>query len=151
MLDTTASARTFLTSHSLGVLSTLSPEGVPHARTMYYAADDHFNVFFLTTSGTRKVTDITHSAVAAFVVSNEDSPQTIQIEGTITDCTETATIDPVTHNLLNTLRARGEHFAPVTHLDMDGIRFYKLTPTWVRWGDFTHGQGTDAVLVEIPL
>ena len=151
MIDTTASARAFLTSHSLGVLSTLSPEGTPRARTMYYAADDHFNVFFITTSGTRKVTDIAHRAVAAFVVSNEDGPQTMQIEGTITDCTDTATIDPVTLNLLDTLRARGEHFAPVTHLDMNGIRFYKLTPSWVCWGDFMRGQGTDAVLVEIPL
>lgn len=150
-IERNPAAQAFLSSHSIGVLATLSPEGTPHARTMYYAADEALNVFFLTVESTRKVDDLAHTALAAFVVTNEAGPQTLQIEGTVSDLTETATLDPVTHNLLETLLARGERFAPVTRLDMGSIHFYKLTPTWVRWGDFVQGQGTDEVLTEIPV
>jgi general stress protein 26 len=149
-IDTTNTAKAFLLSHSTGVLATLSPEGAPRARTMYYAGDDAFNIFFLTVEGTRKVDDLAHTAEAAFVISNEEGPQTLQIEGTVSDITETATLDPVTHNLLETLLARGEHFAPVTRLDMGSVHLYKLSPMWIRWGDFTQGQGSNAVLLEIP-
>lgn len=149
--DLTPEAQTFLSLHSLGVLASLSPQGGPRARTVYYAAGTDFTLFFLTTDGTRKVEDLNHDSRCAFVVSNEEGPQTLQMEGTVTDLTETATLDPVTHNLLEILLARGERFAPVTRLDMGSIHFYKLTPTWVRWGDFTQGQGTASVMTEISL
>lgn len=152
MTDTgTTNALSFLKKHSVGVLATLSPDSTPHARTVYYAADDSYNVFFFTLTSTRKVKDIAHDAHAAFVVSDENAPQTIQIEGTISDLTETATIDDVIRRLSDTSMKHGTHFAPLTHLDPGKIVFYKLTPTWVRIGDFTDGVSSDASFTEISL
>lgn len=141
----------FLQKHSVGVLATLSPDGTPRARTVYYATDDSFGVYFCTLTGTRKVEDIARNVHGAFVVSDEDTPQTIQIEGTILDLTETATINDVVRTLSDKFMERGTQFAPLTHLDPGKIAFYKLTPTWVRFGDFTDGFGADKTFTELSL
>lgn len=144
-------ALAFLKEHSLGVLATVSAAGEPRARTVYYSADDTFDIFFLTLAGTRKTDDIASNPHAAFVVSAEEVPQTLQIEGIVSDLTDTAVIDPAVMSLARTLMARGSHFSPLTHFDTEKIRFYRLSPTWVRWGDFTAGESTDEVLSVIPL
>lgn len=147
--DQKTAALSLLTGNSVGVLATLSPEGTPRARTLYYASDDAFGVYFCTLATTRKVEDIAHNRRGAFVVSANDLPQTIQIEGAISDLTETATINEVIGRLSDTLMKHGPHFAPLTHLDTGKIRFYKLTPSLVRFGDFTDGIGTEKTFSEI--
>jgi general stress protein 26 len=149
--NATLDARSFLEAHSLGVIATLSPEGTPRARTVYYVSDDSLAVYFLTLTGTRKVEDIAHDTHAAFVVSAEQGPQTIQLEGTVVNLTDTATVDAIVKKLSQKIEERGSHFAPLTHLDTGKIMLYKLAPSWVRWGDFTHGEGTDTVLTELPV
>lgn len=144
-------AASFLKEHSAGVLATLSPDGTPRARTVYYASDDSLNVYFCTLTSTRKTEDIANDAHGAFVVSDDKAPRTIQIEGTISDLTETATIDDVVRRLTDTLMEQGAHFAPLTHLDPGKIAFYKLTPAWVRFGDFTDGFGADKTFSDILL
>lgn len=146
-----ADALSFLEKHSVGVVATLSSDTTPRARTVYYASDDSFSVYFFTLSGTRKVEDIAKNAHAAFVVSDETTPQTIQIEGTLSNLSDTATITAVVQKLTTTFTERGVQFAPLTHLDPGKIVFYKLTPTWVRFGDFTNGFGADNVFTELPL
>lgn len=146
-----AAAASFLHTHSVGVLATLSPNGTPRARSVYYATDDSFSIYFWTLTSTRKTEDIATNAYGAFVVSDENTPQTLQIEGTISDLTETATINDVIHRLSEKFMERGTHFAPLTHLDSGKIVFYRLTPTWVRFGDFTDGFGSDKTFTEIPL
>lgn len=147
--DRKEQALAFLTGRTHGVLATVSPKGGPRARTVYYAANDRFEVFFLTLAGTRKVDDINHEHRAAFVVSDEGAPQTIQLEGTITEQPDAAADEPVVKALMDTLMSKGDTFAPVTRLDQENILFYKLTPTWVRFGDFTMGEGTDEVLATV--
>lgn len=149
--DKKSEALAFLKSRTLGVLATLSPTGAPRARTVYYAADDSFSVYFCTMTGTRKVEDMNANTLAAFVVSEEDAPKTIQIEGTITNLTNVAVVTDEVRELLSRVMERGPFFAPITHLDPGAPELYKLTPTWVRFGDFTDGIGTDASLFEIPL
>lgn len=138
-------ARTFLTENSVGVLATVAPDGTPRARTVYYAANDSFEIFLLTLAGTRKVEDINAHAQVAFVVSDPALPATLQIEGTLSAQPDTAAIDPMVSRLMDTLMQHGDSFAPVTHLDQQNILFYKLTPSWIRFGDFSKGQGTDEV------
>lgn len=146
-----AGALSLLKNHSVGVLATLSPDKTPRARTVYYGADDSFSIYFFTLRTTRKAEDIAEDAHGAFVVSDEKAPQTIQIEGTLSDISDTATINEVVRMLAGTFMKHGAHFAPLTHLDPGKITFYKLTPTWVRFGDFTNGFGTDNVFTEISL
>ncbi len=142
-------ALSFLVGHTNGVLSTVSPEGRPRARLLYYACDDSFQIYFITLAHTRKVADLAQNPHAAFVVSETDAPRTLQLEGTITDLTDTATIDPTLADLVNVLMSNTKYGAPLTRFDSSTLKFYRLTPDWVRWGDFTFGRGTDAVLTEI--
>lgn len=142
-------ALSFLVNNETGVLATISSEGTPHARLVYYTSDDSFNVYFLTLANTRKVADMTANAQVAFTVTQTDIPRTLQIEGTVTDLTETATNDPLLVNFVHLLTSKKTYGIPVEHLDASVIRFYKISPTWIRWGDFTFGEGTEAVLTSI--
>jgi general stress protein 26 len=147
--DTKKQAVTFLQEHSIGVLATVSPEGTPRARTVYYAANEAFDLYFLTIAGTRKVEDINLNNHAAFVVSDETTPATLQIEGVLSEQPDASVSDPMVQKLMDTLFAKGDTFAPLTHLDPSKILCYKLTPTWMRWGNFSGGMGTDEVLTDL--
>jgi general stress protein 26 len=142
-------ALSFLVDHDTGVLATLSREGAARARLVYYTCDDAFNIYFLTLKATRKVADLATNPRAAFVVSETDIPRTIQIEGAVEDLTDTATVDPILDDFVHRLMAHGKYGIPLARFDASELKFYRLTPQWVRWGDFTFGQGTDNVLTEI--
>ncbi|MDR3547719.1 MAG: pyridoxamine 5'-phosphate oxidase family protein [Candidatus Pacebacteria bacterium] len=147
--DVRGAAFDFLASQKTGVLSTLSPAGTPRARLVYYACDGMFAVYFITLANTRKAEDLAAHPQAAFTVSSEAVPQTVQIEGTVEDVTERSIIDPVLVELFKHLNSNTAYGAPLMHFDRADIRFYKLTPSWVRYGDFTSGHHTDEVLEEI--
>lgn len=141
-------ALSFLMAHNLGVLATATREAAPHARTVYYSCDDDFNIYFITLANTRKATDIHDNPHAAFVVSEAEIPRTIQIEGEVEDLTESAHIDPILGNLLKTLQSNETYGPPLGRLDTSTLKFYKIKPTWIRWGNFVWGQGTKEVVME---
>jgi general stress protein 26 len=147
--DHTERARALLMEHTTGVLATLASNGGVRARTVHYAANDAFELFFVTLAGTRKVEDINADHRAAFVISDPEAPRTLQIEGVLSEQPDTAIIDPMVQKLMDTLMEKGDTFAPLTRLDADNILFYKLTPTWIRLGDFTRTGGSDSVYAEI--
>lgn len=149
MPTTRQNALDFLKQSSLGTLATVSAAGIPRARTVYYAAGENFEIYFLTLAGTRKVEDINANHRAAFVISDIEAPQTLQLEGDVIEQPNTTIVDPVVHALMDTLMSMGDSFAPLTHLDADAILLYKLVPTWIRFGDFIESQGTDESLVEV--
>ena len=142
-------ALSFLVDHDIGVLATTSRAGEPHARTVYYTCDDSFKIYFITLKNTRKADDLLASPRAAFVVSQTDIPRTIQIEGVVSDLTETATLNPLISDFVHKLSEETEYGIPLTHLDASELKFYCLTPTWIRWGEFTFEEGTDKVLTEV--
>lgn len=142
-------ALSFLVDHDAGVLATVSHAGEPHARMVYYTCDDAFNVYFITLKKTRKVADISSNSRAAFVVSEMEVPRTLQVEGTIEDLTNTATVDAVLVDFIRRLMDKKPYGIPLSHFDGDELVFYRLTPNWIRWGNFTFGQGTDQVLMRI--
>jgi general stress protein 26 len=142
-------ALSFLVDHETGVLATISKSGEPHARLIYYTCDDSFNVYFMTLKSTRKVSDLICNPRAAFVVSETERPRTLQIEGVVTDLTDTAIISPTLSDFVERLMAHTKYGIPLAHFDESEIKFYSITPSWVRWGDFTIGQGTNEVLSEV--
>ncbi len=141
----------FLKAHTIATLATVSPEGTPRARTIYYASDDAFNIYFLSLASTRKVSDIRANPTAAFVVSGDDKMHTLQIEGIFVEMTDTATFGPIITELTAHLYPANGPEAPITHLDNAKPVFFKLSPTWIRWGDFLKGHGNGEVFTEIEL
>src|SRR5437870_201803 len=80
-----AIALDFLKSHTAGVLASVSREGDPRASVVYYTSDETFSIFFLTLISSRKYAALKANPKAAFVVGTLDVPQTLQIEGTVTE------------------------------------------------------------------
>ena len=148
-LDKRDDALSFLVGHDTGVLATLSDEGTPRARLVYYTCDDSFNVYFITLANTRKAGDLRRDPHAAFVVSETDTPRTIQIEGKVTDLTDTVELDPMLTNFVHKLMSHERYGIPLTRFDASELKFFRLAPEWVRWGDFTSGRGNDEVFTEI--
>ncbi|MBU6323295.1 pyridoxamine 5'-phosphate oxidase family protein [Patescibacteria group bacterium] len=139
-------ALAFLKAHTTGTFSTVAPDGTPRARTVYFASDKTFAIYFVTLANTRKWEDVQAHARGSFVVSEEKVPRTLQIEGTITNLTKTALIDPALVELTIVLLSNTNYFAPITRFSPGDMVFLKLTPTWVRWGDFSEGRGTNEVM-----
>lgn len=148
-MDPKLAAQEFLASHQVGTLATISMDGVPRARTLYYAPGDDLSLYFLTLTASEKVGELSQNPAVSFLISDESLPGMLEVQGTVEDLSETATDDEHTKALLATLMQHGERFAPITRMDASAIRIYKLTPHHARFGDFSLGQGTDAVLHDI--
>jgi len=130
-------ALTFLKAHSCGSLATVSAEGTPRVRTLYYSCDDSLSVYLLTLANTRKVSDMHSHPQAAFVVTDTEKNQTLQIEGVFEEITDTATFGPMLSELTSRLFPEGKPSAPITHMDAAKPLLFKLVPTWIRFGDFS--------------
>lgn len=143
-------ALSFLVNHDIGTLATASSDGHPSARTVYYTCDDSFNIYFITLKNTRKVAQMAANAQVAFVVSEDGTPHTIQIEGVVQDMSAVATNDALVTDFIKRLADHKPYGIPLTHLDTSELVFFKISPTWVRWGDFTFGEETHTVLTELP-
>lgn len=77
----------FLTTHKIGVLTTVNINGTPHSATLFYAHEiDPFRIFFLTEKTSKKVQGLLNGETerAAFVTGfSEKEWITFQAEGTI--------------------------------------------------------------------
>ncbi len=144
-------ALAFLKNHSLGTLATLSTEGTPRARVLYYACDESLSLYFLTLANTRKVADIRANPKAAFVVTDAEKNQTLQIEGVFEEITDTATFGPILSELSGRLFPEESQAAPITHMDSAKPVFFKLVPTWIRFGDFVEANGSAEAFSEVEL
>lgn len=147
--DPKAAALDFLRTHMTGVLSTISQAQTPRARTLYYSHDSDFNLYFITLATTRKASDVAAYPLAAFTVTDEHTLQTLQLEGSVTDVTNGPTDDVVIENLFDKLKLDKGQYPPLARLDRGDVRFYRITPSWIRWGDYTAGFHSKDVLFEL--
>lgn len=138
-------AYNFLTAHAYGSLATLSQDGNPRVRTVYYACDESLSIYFLTLENTRKVADIRANPAAAFVVTDADKNSTMQLEGMFEEITDTTTFGPILSNLTARLFPNHALSAPITHMDSAKPVCFKLVPTWIRYGDFLQGSSSEEV------
>jgi nitroimidazol reductase NimA-like FMN-containing flavoprotein (pyridoxamine 5'-phosphate oxidase superfamily) len=74
-----AHALEFIKSHHTMVLSTVSSSGQPHAATMYYVADDDFNLYFITVSTSKKAENLRANSSTAFVIGA--GPEIVTVQG----------------------------------------------------------------------
>ncbi len=140
MNDNIASKRhvkIFLSKELTGVISTINVKGDPQSALVYYVADDEFNIYFTTYSNSRKYTNILAHNKVAFVVSNIESPQTVQIEGVAQDVGIIGTSHEIFTQLIEVMSSNQLFLAPVDHIQKERTVLIKITPTMIRLGDFT--------------
>lgn len=136
----------FLKKEKTGVLATATTDGVPHAALLYYVCDDAFTIYFSTLSSTRKFEVLSKNPRAAFAVTTIDVPQTLQMEGIVSEVEEDEKLKLGFSSLIEILESNTLYGWPITKMHEGKVVLMKLTPTWIRWGDFTV---SDSVFKEI--
>jgi general stress protein 26 len=146
-----AEALAFLQAHSAAVIATVSKDYLPHASVVYYCADDSFNVYFLTKIGSRKYNAIKAHPQGAFVIGRQDVPQTLQIEGVISELESEEDKARCTPQLMNVLEKQTPGIVPAGKMDGE-LAIMWLQPKWIRWADFSVSAiGDKNLFVEIPV
>lgn len=119
----------------VGVVSTMGGFGQPQAASMYYIFDSALNVYFITRESSRKYKNIKRNPRVAFVVSSENPPLTVQLEGEAQEVT-----DPHEENeyfmKLVALASEQNVMPPVSQMDDGRMIFMKIATDWARSGNF---------------
>lgn len=90
----------FLFMHSIGVLSTVTPDGDPHGAVIYYSIDRSFTISFLTKDRTRKFDNISHNNRVMLTVYDPATLTTVQVTGIATQITDNAEVNAVANSVL---------------------------------------------------
>ncbi|HEY0980246.1 MAG TPA: pyridoxamine 5'-phosphate oxidase family protein [Candidatus Paceibacterota bacterium] len=119
---------------NLGVISTTAGNK-PEAAVIYFAYDEHLNIYFATRKESRKYKNISANPNAAFVIYNAELLKTIQIEGVVS-VVEDPYEQVVHYTQLVELAVKNNPLPPIDQLGESEIMFLKLTPVWARVGNF---------------
>ena len=92
----------------MGILSTASEEGKPWGAAVYYVADEDFNIYFVTRTGSYKYQNLDKNPVVAFTVADAQTQTTVQVQGRVERIPVQKYMDEVANKL-----AHVEH--PDTH------------------------------------
>lgn len=131
---------TFLQSHALGVLSTISSDNTPYASPIYFIIDEKLNFYFLTKSDTTKALNIKNNKNVALTVIHPSQPITVQATGSVEEVQEPEILTKIAE--ANAQEKGGFSWPPpLSKLQSDGyLLMYKLQPNWLRVGNFTETQ-----------
>lgn len=118
----------FLSTQTLGVVSTLGADGEPQSATVAFSESPDGTIVFGTFDDSRKFANILRDPRVSLVVSDDD--HTVQVQGVarLTEGEDAA-------------RCRARHAAknPSTEKFADDPRqrYFLVTPTWLRFTDYT--------------
>jgi uncharacterized protein YhbP (UPF0306 family) len=144
--------RAFLAQHNTMTLATVDHAGAPQAAAVFYAADDAFDLFFLSSPHSRHSRALARDPrVAASIQADNQAWQTIQglqIEGAarlVDGAAQTAHAMRIYASRFEFLRGLldGVDGGPAAlRGPLASSRFYVLRPAWIRLIDNTQGFGS---------
>lgn len=127
----------FLENSLLGVIATISPEGLPQAATVHMLADDDFNVYFVTQRSSRKFKNIMKQPKVALVIGAELDPRTVQIEGVaeLLDIDLDELSDKIGRPNIADIYKGALPTGPFPYFKVkkENTAIFKVTPNWVRY------------------
>ncbi|MEO5646468.1 MAG: pyridoxamine 5'-phosphate oxidase family protein [Candidatus Paceibacterota bacterium] len=141
----TAAVKNFNTH--LGIISTVNTTGHPESAVVYFSHDDSLNIFFTTRKNSRKYKNLVQTPTVAFVVYDETTYQTVQIEGvasTISDPTEQTRLFATVVEYAT----KNDAVPPIDKIGDSEIMFIKITTSWARLGNFELSQ-KDGIFKEV--
>lgn len=135
--ETVERAYRFLESHPAGVISTVQPDGMPHAVVVYFTINKEFEMFFVTKVETRKYRNIRSNPNAVIVSFDNFSQTTVQVTGVVSEEKD----DKLRRALLSTLDRLTEagtysRTPPITKLEAGEYIVLKLKPEMIRMAIF---------------
>ena len=118
----------FLDRHKLGVLGTISPEGVPQSALVGIAFTPEFEIIFDTVKSSRKYGNLMTTPACSFAI-GWAGETTVQYQG---DAREPSGAELAKYQDL--------YFKKWTdgpaRLSWPGITYFVVRPTWIRYSDF---------------
>ncbi len=128
---------TFLSKHNIGVLSTATKDGQPHAATIYFIIDPDLNVYFITKEKTAKSRNLAENPQAALAVFEAQTQTTAQISGDVIEVKSVSRLDEVFRKILAiTAKTSESTIPPVSKLQSGGYRCFSLQPKVVRLAEY---------------
>lgn len=130
----------FMSSHDLGVLSSVSDEGTPHGAAVYYHGDKQGYIYVVTKEKTRKAQNISSNGHAALTVYDTDSQQTLQISGIAHVETNPEITNTIYKQILKP-RVSGPHvnLPPILSLPAGNFVVICITPDEYQFTDYKNG------------
>ena len=119
----------FASRQRLAAVATTSPEGRPQVAMVYFVMTPALEVFFGAFAASRKIPNLRHDPHVAIAIA--EKPMTIQLEGVADEPREAALAEG--RELMRA--AFPEEFRTFDHLP--GYGYVRVTPTWVRFIDFS--------------
>lgn len=123
----------FLFSTSVGVLSSVDPDGDPHGAVIYYTINRDFVISFLTKSQTKKYDNLVHNNHVMLTVFDPLSQTTVQVTGTATEEKNGFVMNQIAGRVLGTsLRTSDAGLPPLDKLVAGSYVAFKIAPVQVR-------------------
>jgi hypothetical protein len=121
----------FLQAQRLGIVASISPAGEPQSAVVGIAVTDRLEIVFDTLSSTRKCENLRRLPKIS-VVAGWDQEITVQYEGVADEPSGTE---------LERLKTCyfGVYPDGVERQRWDGITYFRIRPTWIRYSDFNAG------------
>ena len=118
----------FMDSERLGVLGSISPDGLPQAALVGFAMTPELEIVFDTVKSSRKYGNLTKNSAASFVIGCS-TEVTVQFEGVAAELTGA-----------DLARYQQIYFAKWTdgpsRLSWPGICYLVVRPRWIRYSNF---------------
>lgn len=131
----------FLKANPVGVISTNGPEGVESA-SIYYMVDTDGTIYFNSRRDSRKLKNILENPDVAFVAFQQNPDMTLQARGKAEVVTDIGHITEKYSTLLKRM-FDGGNTPPILNIGMAEVELVKVTPTWMRFGNFSHQEKSD--------
>lgn len=126
----------FMRSHCVGVLSSVEKSGGLSGAAVFYIMMDNF-IYFMTKSGTKKAENLITYHNVAFTVYDQQTLQTVQIQGAA-EIEQDATITDTVATTIGALQSKtlGKQQPPITKLSGQA-NVYKITPSKISFIDYS--------------
>lgn len=132
-MDIHSEALKFLESQNICSLTTLLPDGSPHAAALHFSyTTSPFEIYFSTDKTSKKCRSLTNNGTtkASFVIGFKDNENTLQMNGDV----ELVTNSEKVKEIENVHYERNPNSAEWR--DDPNTVFLKFTPTWWRYSDY---------------
>ncbi len=127
--DDREKALQFLKENHTMVVATVTHEGEPHAATVYYMVDEHFNLYFCSGEETEKFLNIKGNSNVAFVIGTGPDIKTIQGGGKAEWIIEGQ--DEMMLRLGKNFNLKQSPFWPIEALQHKSIALVKINLDWM--------------------
>lgn len=144
----------FLSSHSVGIVSSVDPNNEPHLAVVYYSVDEQFQVTFTTKQGTKKASNLTRNNHAMFLVYDEKTQTTVQITAEAEDLTGSPELPEIFRRTIEaSMNTSDGGVPPISKLAAGDYMAFRLRPAQIRMAVFNRPDpgGYDEVFETIDL